>query len=81
MSFVSNWGAGLSDRVDKLHSHHPLVDGQLNFAGEFVDVSDEGTKDFSASGISRGTNGIDDMAGEVGIKSLRHSGGFCGVLV
>jgi hypothetical protein len=72
MSFISNWGAGLSDRVDELYSQHPFVNCEFDFSGEVVDVLDERAKDFSASWVSRGTDGVNAMLGEVGIESLRH---------
>ena len=64
----------MSDRVDELYSQHPLVNSELNFTGEVVDVLDETADDFSASWVSRGTDGIDAMLSEVGIESLRHDG-------
>ena len=76
MSFISDWSAGLSDRVDELDSHHPLIWSELNFAREVMDVLNERAKDFTASWVGLGTDGVNAMLGEVGIESRHDDGGI-----
>lgn len=68
----------MSDRVDELYSHHPLIRGELNFACEVMNVLDERAKDLTASWVGLGTDGVDAMLGEVGIESRHGDGGVWG---
>ena len=82
LALVSNGCTDLTDRVDEVNAQHPLIDRKLDFSCEIVDVSDQGAEYFSVSWGALWANGIDDMLGEVGVKSRgRHCGGGEGCLM
>jgi hypothetical protein len=61
----------LAEGVDEVNSSHPLVHGELNLASEVVEMTNEGGKDLPVSGGHLGTHCVDDILGEVGVKSVR----------
>lgn len=71
MSLVSRLVRNLTDRVDKVHSNHPLVVRELDFASKVVNVSDQTGEDLSGSGLHVGAHGLDDPAGEGGIEAAK----------
>lgn len=61
LAFVSFLVAHLPGPVDELYARHPLVDGEIHFAGKVVDVANERAHDLSQACISLGTHGLDDV--------------------
>jgi len=59
----------LTNGVDKVHTRHPLVRGELDFASKVVEMSDEAAENLTVSVVGFGANGLDDMVGEVGVES------------
>lgn len=88
--FVAGGGRGLADEVDELDAGHPLVDGELDLAGEVVEVADQRGHDDAEARVSLGAHGVDDSIGEVGVEAvlgavllrlgcrLLGAGGHCG---
>ncbi len=70
MHFVSDGGAYLPDAIEKSHPSHPLLRGQLDFSSEIMDVFNQGGKYKAVSRGTVGSNGVGDMLGEVGVKSM-----------
>ncbi|KAJ2968456.1 hypothetical protein NUW58_g10216 [Xylaria curta] len=50
---------------------HPLLDGQLNLAGEVVEMPYQSTKDQSVARRDVGTHGVEHMLGKRGIESRK----------
>ncbi|KUI59071.1 hypothetical protein VP1G_06335 [Cytospora mali] len=65
--------------VDKLHGAegvyvvygtHPLINSELNFPGEVVEMADQGTQDLSVPGGGLGPHVVDDRLGKVWVESV-----------
>lgn len=69
MSLIPRLGGRLADKVDKVHSRHPLIIGQLNLARKVVQVSKQAAQDLTISRRHVGAHGVDDVFGEVGIEA------------
>jgi hypothetical protein len=69
--------ADLADGVDEAHARHPLVGGQLDVAGEVVQVADERREDLALAGAGLGPDGVNDMLGEVGVEAGGLVGAHC----
>jgi hypothetical protein len=69
LPFISNGGADLANRVDKVNTKHPFVDSELNFSSKVVEMSDEGGENFSTAGVGFGSDCVDAVFGEVGVES------------
>ncbi len=67
--FIPNGRADLPDAVKKLHASRPLLRGQLDFSSKLMDVFDEGGKDNTISRSAVGSNRVDYILSEVGVKS------------
>ena len=70
VGFVAGGGRGLANQVDELDTGHPLVDGELDLAGEVVEVADQRGHDDAEAGVRLGTHGVDDSIGEVGVEAV-----------
>jgi hypothetical protein len=82
LALISDGCADLTDGVDEVDAQHPLIDGKLDFSCEIVDMSDQRTKHHSVSRRALWANGVNDMLGEVGVKSRgRHCDGGEGCLM
>ena len=81
LALVADWGGDLADAVHEVHAGHPLVDGELNLAGEVVEVADEGGHDLALAGWGGWADGVDDMLGEVWVEARLLGGGGGGLLL
>lgn len=59
MGFVSCWREDLAQGIDEFHSSHPLVDGEVDFAREVVEVLDEGGEDLTVAVADVGADVVD----------------------
>jgi hypothetical protein len=66
---VSDWRTDLTDRIEEFDTHHPLVDGELDLASEIVHMLDQAAQDDSIAVCASGTDGVQDVLGEVGVES------------
>lgn len=74
VSLVSGLGRDLTDRVHKVHSSHPLVNGEFHLTGEVVQVADERAKDLAVARSHIMAHGLDDILCEVRIEPVSGSG-------
>jgi len=66
--------------VDEVDGGHPLVDAELNFAGEVVEVADQGAEHLAVPWRGLGAHVVDDGLGEVGVEAVgRLCGAVCAV--
>jgi hypothetical protein len=63
--------ADLPHSVDKIDTHHPLVNCELNFPSKIMDMFDQSRHDLPRSRWGVRANGVDDILSEVGVKPVR----------
>ncbi len=69
MRLVARLGRALADGIDKVHTGHPLVVGQLDLAGKIVQVAEEAAKDLTVARGDVGAHGVEDVLGKVGVEA------------
>jgi hypothetical protein len=61
----------LAERVDELDAGLPLIDGELDLAGEVVEVADQSAEDLAMARAGLGAHAVDHLVGEVGVEAVR----------
>jgi hypothetical protein len=69
LSFISYFGADLTNGVDEVDAHHPFVHRELNFSSEVVEMSNEGGENFTTASIGLWSDCVDAVLGEVWVES------------
>ena len=59
-----------SDSIHEVYTGHPLVNGELDLAGEVVEMADQGAEDLAVPGGCLGPHVVDDGLGEVWIEPV-----------
>lgn len=63
-------GVDAANSVDEVDASHPLVNGELNLAGEVVEVTDQGAEHLAVPRGGLGAHVVDDGLGEVGVEAV-----------
>lgn len=81
VALIANGGADLADRVDKLHTEHPLGGSELDLTRKLVDVLDQRAQDHASTVGGVGAHGIHHVGREVGVEAGvgGHDGGESGL--
>ena len=73
MHLVPRLVAGIihvSHIVQKLHAYLPLIDRELDFSSEVVEMLEERSEDLSIPRSNVRAHSIDDILSEIGIESM-----------
>lgn len=68
MRLISCLGRSLANEIDKVHTGHPLIVGQLNLSRKIVNMSNQAAENLAISRRHIGAHSLEDMAGEVGVE-------------
>jgi hypothetical protein len=71
LPLISLLVADLAHRVYEVDAHHPLVNCELDLSSKIMDMFDQSRHDLPSPRCGLGTDGVDDILSEVGVKSVR----------